>query len=839
MRAITINEAEYILEPFWDGGTSDFTDTDPRYHVLDEYTLRTTPGALARIAQAWAFAEFTVERGIADAPVLVMERACENIEAPGCDTFLLFGSIPQTAQIRVTGVQGGQEAELLALTQGCGATQEYEGKWGEGALTHLRIEIYCVENATGNIGWLGAADSAGVARMLARNSVYTAQWPGCFTPDFAANASGSFSHKSAANTAAAHLAPDMSLLFGAEDLPALREKLRTEPFLTVMNEKRQQAHDHMAIAPETYIGRYVPLFDRRWCRTRDGLKNGAQDGLKMYNVMENLAFVGIIDGDAAMLRMACRHLLAVCHCEHWCESIMGVFPGATWHHRSFTESFFAKAAALVLDWAGGLLTPHAKQLVRDALALKALPRLESDFRRVEYIRHMNQGIVFSVGRIFALLALLPRHPRYASCLAEAESDLVEMIGNYVQADGGTLEGPAYWMFTFRDIMSAFYALARGQGKPFADYKVLFAKTGAFALGLLSMEEEGTLVLSINDAHPGSPMSCSLASSFYLFTQDARWRRLYETLLRRSRIDEDAFALISVPAASEANDSRAQDCAPPPALFCTTGQLGSVRDSKIDDLRTHVHYCSGLAYRGHYHQDKGSIILEADGAALCPDFGTGFYHEADLFQLTNPAAHSLLLPVYADGRTVHQHAFAPCGTILRARADETSLDFCADETVAWEGAPYAQITRRVFSPFASLVVLVDTYTLEEASSATFVLNGSAPYAIDGATATLRGETGVRLRVQPLNWQWEHATCAPCLDGERHPVYQLLAEAGGARSGTLITALCLEKTQPVAISETPDGWRFAQGGNTVTLTRAELTVPIANGHPGSKHTPPEDC
>lgn len=73
---------------------------------------------------------------------------------------------------------------------------------------------------------------------------------------------------------------------------------------------------------------------------------------------------------------------------------------------------------------------------------------------------MNQGIVFSQGRIFAQLAMIPRYPRYEGDLLRSEQDLVEMIGNYVQPDGGTLEGPGYWMFTFNECVSAFYALAR-------------------------------------------------------------------------------------------------------------------------------------------------------------------------------------------------------------------------------------------------------------------------------------------------------------------------------------------------------------------------------------------
>ena len=52
MKIIEINEAEAIIEPFFDGGTSDYTDPDPRYRVLDEYQVQALNGAVARAEQA-------------------------------------------------------------------------------------------------------------------------------------------------------------------------------------------------------------------------------------------------------------------------------------------------------------------------------------------------------------------------------------------------------------------------------------------------------------------------------------------------------------------------------------------------------------------------------------------------------------------------------------------------------------------------------------------------------------------------------------------------------------------------------------------------------------------
>ena len=77
MKLIEINEAEAIIEPFYDGGTSEPDNHDLRYRVLDEYEIRALNGAVANVKQAWAFIRLSVERTVPDLPVLELRRSCE------------------------------------------------------------------------------------------------------------------------------------------------------------------------------------------------------------------------------------------------------------------------------------------------------------------------------------------------------------------------------------------------------------------------------------------------------------------------------------------------------------------------------------------------------------------------------------------------------------------------------------------------------------------------------------------------------------------------------------------------------------------------------------------
>lgn len=798
MRLIEINEAEAIIEPFYDGGTSDPEDSDPRYCVLHDYKIQACNGARIQVQQGWAFAGIQIVQTTPNLPILKMERDCD-IDICEYDTFIVFGSIPTQMAFDLEAEIDGKMVTLGKEIYGTGVSEEYNFLIQGRRLTHLFLVFYAEqENSKAELNWFGLMDTKRLKKMLEHKNHYDAQWSGYFikNPDV--------------------FAPKLNLLFDRTELTALQEKLKKSPFCEIYTQKKEKAQRDMEICPESYIGRFVPQYDRRWNRSRD--KEWALDLTKnacgMHTVIENLAFVGLIEQNQKMLCMAARHAICIAHCEYWCESPMGILPGATWHHRSFTENHYCTTLALILDWCGNLLTPFAEQVLRDALVMKGLPRIESDFHRCEYIRHMNQGIVFSQGRIFAQLALLPRYPRYAADLEQAEADLIEMIGNYVQPDGGVLEGPGYWMFTFNEVLPAFYALARYHKEPFTYYRKLFSKTGRFELAMLSMEDNRTVLHPINDCHPNLHVSCMLANSFYQFTGEIAWKNLYERLMEQKHVDEDTFALISSPLpdgfqiAEEEIDR----------IFPITGQIGITRKGR--DLETRIHLCSGATCPTHYHQDKGSLLLEADGKVLCPDCGNGNYFDSELSELYSTQAHSILCPIYKDGRTATQGRYEAGSRILFVW-EEKGMDTASDDTAAWSDDPYVSAVRRIRSPIAELVIVEDIFQLKNADSVLFQLNCYEEWQIEADYAHTAFGT-IKLSVVPLNWKWSHAQVRRMQDGDHKPVWQLCAAFQGARQADLLTAIWVEDTIKIEVEQLPNGWCFKQADQSFWLQKEREAI-----------------
>lgn len=803
MRIIEINEAEAIIEPFWDGGTGDYMDLNPRYKVFDEYTINTLNGAIAKVEQGWAYVTFTVDKTVKNIPILSMERDC-NLDISDYDTFIFFANLPKSVIFSVKAIVNNKEIQLYKDVKGVGASQEFNAPICGDNLTHLKIEFSSESDGiNGTICWFGLSESHRLERMLNKKNYYDSKWTGYFIEEKNAN-----------------ITPDINILFDNEELNALRDKVKISPFKEVYQVKKTQAQKDMSIVPEKYIGRYLPHFDQRWNRSRD--KEWAPDLTKnacgMHGVIENLAFVGIIESDYDMLRMASRHAISIAHCECWFDSPMGNLPGATWHHRSFVENLYCKSVSLVLDWCGSILTPFAKQVLCDALAMKGLPRIESDFKRVEYIRYMNQGIVFSYGRIFALLALMEYHPRYITNLKEAEEDLISMIGNYVQEDGGTLEGPGYWMFTFTEVISAFYALARQKKVDFTYYKDIFMKTGDFVLSLMSMEDDGTIIMPINDCHPGVNMSCTLANSFYQFTNSSNWKNLYEKLMAKKYIDDDSFAIISSPLPEGIKDLPDSSLN---RIYPITGQVGSVRQGK--DIKTHVHLCSGPTYTAHYNADKGGLILEAEGYTICPDCGSPNYSESELFYITAAQAHSLLNPVNESGVLSRQYRDMEGGKILKAEVNGTGVEFMSDDTLAWNDNVYKSITRRIISPFAEFCVIVDDFELGTADYAEFLLNSYGEYILCNNEATSRIRD-ITLRVRPLNWNWQNPSIKEMQDGEHRKVWQLRAPTTEGKNQCLVTAICLEKNAHFEFEEIENGFIVFHGSDKMVIKISNNDIDI---------------
>ncbi|MCD6285096.1 MAG: hypothetical protein J7M39_04185, partial [Anaerolineae bacterium] len=693
---------------------------------------------------------------------------------------------------------------LVGPQVGSNSNEEFEGPLAGVRMTGYTLAFTLLETRPANmqILWTGLANSARQREMEARQSPYTAEWKGMVVADSDVEA----------------MSPQIGILFGSADLTVLRRKLRDPAWSRAFAALKESLAGAMTWEPEREIGKYIAKPDRRWVRDRDMGKHCTA------GVMESLAFVGLVEQDARYLRMAARMALSAAHCETWSESIVGSLPGTTWHHRSFTEEIYCRACGLVLDWAGCMLTPHARQLIADAIIMKGLPRIESDFKRMEYIRHMNQGIIFSSGRILGALAVLPLYPRYGSLVDDAERDLDEMISNYVHDDGGTLEGMAYWSYTFSSVMPIVWALARHREQALAEYATeTLKKTGAYGLGMLSTIGEGASYLAINDAHIDGHYPAGLCAAYASLSGDPRWQALYRASLQAEDRRADIYQLImAVDEETELEIAGTTLLEPRFSVFPDVGQVSSVRTlpagthepgvplSQADEGETegvprdvvHFHLCSGPTYGGHYHQDKGAFILEAGGEPLAYDRGVTSYDHPEVNLIGLASRHNLLYPEAPDGRFIIQPRDVCGATLTDAREEDGVFMAVSDNLKAWEPGVFTYNVRRVFSPSPELYVIDDEVTLDAVMSVSFRVSTPLVSKVTSAGVTITGQR-YALHIVPLNWRPAAVTTtAEGLDSHLEPanLVRLVAPAGPAFR--LLTALIVTDAG-AAPPETPPG------------------------------------
>jgi|GEM_PF-916940 len=797
MRIVSINEAEAIIEPFWDGGSSEHP-TD-KLSLLDQYTVTVDPAARGRVAQSWCALDVKIDRAEPGRPAVAMERVCD-LAIGEYDIFRVFGSLPGWVRMTVVAAIDGEKRVLIDGAPGVDTNDEIDGGFSGGHMTQIRLEFAVTENRPASVVlmWLGLSNRAAQNRMEARQSSYTPDWPGAMEP------------------APKAALPEIGIFFDAEGLAELREKVRVSPYREMFAALRAQAKKLLDKTPEADIGYLIPKPDRRWCRNRDMKRECTAFD------MELLAFVGLVDGNPAMNTMAARMALSVAHCDTWCESIMGVFPGATWHHRSFTEEIYCRGCALVLDWAGAWLTPYGKQIVRDAIAMKGLPRLESDFKRMEYIRHMNQGIVFSSGRIIGLLGLLPAHPRYAGLIEEAERDLHEMIGNYVHPDGGTLEGMGYWAYTFGSVMPLAYALARHHGQALAEYATpALVQTGDYALAMLSITNEGATYLGINDAHNDSQLPASLVAAYCRLSDRHEWKDLYAAMRKAGNLSGDMFHLIVAPAEEW---SGAPLVYPRFDVLPDVGQASAVRH---DPTLGHVlfHLCSGPTYGGHFHQDKGAFMLEAGGETLACDRGVTTYDHPETGLMGIAARHNLLYPEHPEGILVSQPANASGGTLIAAR-EEGAVFLASDNARAWEDGLFTVNLRCVASPAPDLYLFDDEIEMPNAWAMSFRVNSIHPMRREGNEVWIDGENA-SLRLLPLNWSPAEITITvEGIDDHLRPVNLLRLCSAPATTHRLLTAV-----EVVPAGHSSQRWQFHPGEKPQAIRGDQVIDVFSLGAPAS--------
>ncbi len=748
MKLQRINHAEAIIEPFFDGSDSDRPVN--RVSALTHYRIRSSDPIAVHAEQSWCGIDVVMDGG---APAWIeMER--------DCDLDISDFNLMRFADVRPLDVRqtlclqvDGQWQTLTELPMKAPGTERDFAITGRRLeKIRIRLEHDGTQDRRVMYKWIGLSHAAREAEMLAQKSQYPTDWPDMLLPQ------GGFT-------------PTIGIYFDGEELEAIRKRVGEPLLKPLYQELVKEARSYLSWEPEKDIGECIPHPDGRWARARD------MHMRDFHTPMQVLAFVGLVEKDAGMMRMAVRMALSAAHCHMWSEgSVMGMLDGTIWHHRAFTEQEYCQACALVLDWAGSWMTPHAQEVVLDAIIMKGLPRIESDFRRQEYIRSMNQGIVFSAGRVFALMACAHYYPRYRDQVLEAERDLYEMIDNYILPDGGTPEGPTYWNFTFHHAMPTLYVLSRFHGKPFRESLTdQLEKTGRHGLSQLSITGDGGRSIPVNDAGANHYQPLLMAAFYQLTGKEDYARLMALSLAADGNHSMDMFIM-------------APDRIPPVETYVQEGyvalpDLGQVRIIRRDEKqgRVNLHFYTGLADVGHYHMDKGSFVLETEHETLIMERGNKTYGDPNEAIGHMPESHNLLFPEFS-GVRARQKASREGACLVCSSYENGRFEALGDITRAWADERIVKDTRRIESDDPCKYLIEDELILTEDAPASFLLYTAFPCEAEGNAVVVHGKHAT-VRIEPENWIAE-ASCQ-----QQGEIWRIALRSGAKKEHHLRTRITI--------------------------------------------------
>lgn len=744
MRVVPINEAEAIMETYFGSGAT--WDPKTKSSILSEYKLHSEPAEMAarklvEFKTSWCAVELDLKKKIAEECYVEISRPC-NISIKGYDELRIFGAVGTSLLMTVTAIIDGKEQLLIKDYKGDSTTTEIVGTISGTVLESLTMRFRMMEDHRSmvRLSWIGLANAARVEEMISRPAIYEPEWYGYMYQEDSLVA----------------YKPRLGIMFDEKELEGIRRKVQKGYLKQVFDELRSEALEDMKMEPEKCIGMYVPSIDYRWVRVRDRDKKPFQDP------MRRLAFVGLIDQNPDMCRMAVRLALSAAHCTYWTESHMGVFPGDSWHHRSFLEQALCTSCAYVLDWCGHFLTPYGRSAIEDAIIMKGLTRIESDFKRHEYIKHMNQGIVFSAGRIIGMLSVVKRYPGYRSLIEEAESDLHQMIEEYVLSDGGTAEGVSYWDYTFATCMPIFTALSRFHGKSFREYATLtLLKTGNYAKDNVSIQNGGYRMININDAETLHGYAPSVLAAFYQLSGDRDFLDLLGVTIcsgAPTRSDKEMM-IVQVPEKFEPVERYIHYGL---MDYPITGFTHIVR--KGEDCDTCLYAISGTRDSGHGHEDKGSFILETDKEGFCIDRGKTSYSSVESVVMAQAGYHNVFYPEKPDGSPSAQKPLSQSSSTATYAAGVFS--YSTDVTAAWEEGLFKHIERKITSDKAEEFVIEDRAELCEAMPMSFRVNTTLPAVIEEGGVRIVGKYN-DVWIQPM-WNAEMTVQTIGVNGEKEPV-----------------------------------------------------------------------
>lgn len=546
-----------------------------------------------------------------------------EVKTEGYDNFLAFLSYPEEAWVTVTGVIDGVRKCLVEKAYGGELPVELEGRLfkesvvcGAGILTELKFTFHSsLEHTIVILNWLGLSDNSRKGQIEKRVPVWKNEWE----DEICKEVPGKIEN---------------NLIFTKEEGEALKERTRRDPRL--MSFYRTNAEEGLKLVPQKLLREYAPenVGMYRFVRVRDRGRDYLEGPIL------NLAIAGYLLDDAKYSAHAARLILSLIAMK-WCEGSVCDMKGSKFHHVCFTEDHMLTEVVLAMGFLGGVLKESAIERVTAKIE-EAFWVIHEKNCEPGYRNFMNQGIVGCRGTMLGALYLQLHKGGCEEKIEACYQRHTGMIRRYLTAEGQGGEGGSYFEYSFAASILLWQAYAKYSGWECKEVvPEAFWRAGRYQEALMSVNNRRGERITLN-CDTGNEVSTLL---LIFMTMMCDFKEGSNYLIARFEGNEveqitKSFDRLFYEYWKEKTQLHPYYRVREEEISLPQSGLLTYRQGSTKLLVS----AERNPYTGHFHEDRGQVVLQAEGETLLPDLGTLQYGDSRSILMAKQEYHNLACPM---------------------------------------------------------------------------------------------------------------------------------------------------------------------------------------------------
>lgn len=543
-----------------------------------------------------------------------------QVELKDYDSLICFAAFSVGASINMWAVVDGKHQQLCEAAMGADAPLELKGALkvedGEkGMLTEVSLDIHSqTQNHVVVLSWLGLSKSDREAELEASVPVWQKSW-------------------NEELNEGVHGRIENHIILSEEEGEELKTLIKEDDKLKELI--HGNAEDAMRISVEEELREYAPTSPHlyRFTRVRD------RGRISLENRILNLAVAGYLLEEASYSYHAARLILALIPMK-WYEGPVCEMPGSNFHHVCFQEDHLTTEVCIATGFLGGVLKESAIKRISK--------KVETNWRFVRskcmepgYRNFMNQGVVGNRGAMLGAAFLHLQKGGYETYLKESYERHCSVIENYLTPDGHCPEGGNYFEYSFRTSILLWHVYSRACHKPVTEIvPECFKKSGRYLAAIMSENDRNGKKIPLNC---GADMLASTLLMVFM-TMVCEFPEGNNYLISRftnGSTEEitSSFDLLFYLYYKKQIELHPYHRAVEEEISCPEEGLLTYRNGSAKLMVT----AERNPLTGHFHEDRGGIVLEAEGEILLPELGTTNYSNPLCLLMDKKEYHNLACP----------------------------------------------------------------------------------------------------------------------------------------------------------------------------------------------------